>query len=121
MTVTDKHYYTNKDGQMVTALHVTEPFDSYYYGDGKGAEGLKVDTIYAGTVDCSKVQVGNEIEVFYDKAVTTKNGSYSPVKKIQIVEPSTQAAYICQLNKLKNSSKVYQCGCGNKRASRYYG
>ena len=34
----------------------------------------------------SELKVGMDIELFYDKAVSTKNGIFQPIKRIGIVE-----------------------------------
>jgi len=47
----------------------------------------KVDSIYVGhyDYDCSGLKVGQEIEVLYDRAVSTRNGVYQPIKRIEVV------------------------------------
>lgn len=79
---------TNTQGDVVTTIHVTDDFNSYYRNaeTGRSCEGKKVETIYAGTVDCSAVKVGMEIEVIYDKAVATAKGIYQPIKRIEILD-----------------------------------
>ena len=39
-----------------------------------------------GKYDCSKLKVGDEIEVYFEKAVTTKTGTFQPVKKIEVTQ-----------------------------------
>ena len=79
---------TNAQGKVTTTLHLTDDFNSYYSNSeaGRSCEGKKVETIYAGTIDCSAVKVGMEIEVIYDKAVATAKGIYQPIKRIDIID-----------------------------------
>lgn len=80
---------TNSQGKTTTTLHVADNFNDYYSNAeaGRSCQGLKVESIYAGTIDCSMLQVGMEIDIAYDKAVTTTNGRvYQPVKKIEILD-----------------------------------
>ena len=87
MKILGIHFSMNSDGKKVTTLHVGEEFGDYFKDkdSGRGCAGLRVETIYVGTYDCSALKVGSEIEVYYDKAMTTKNGTYSPIKKIEVV------------------------------------
>ncbi len=87
MKVLGMHYSTNSEGMKVTTLHVGEEFGNYFKdkSSGRGCAGMKVETIYVGTYDCTTIKVGSEIEVYYDKAMTTKTGTYSPIKKIEVV------------------------------------
>lgn len=75
------------DETEVTTLHVTEEFDSYFSNPEKGRKcsGLKVNSIYVGRYDCSALKVGMEIEIYYDRAVTSQKGTYQAVKKIEIL------------------------------------
>lgn len=78
----------NTQGKVITTLHVAEEFNSYYNNKeaGRTCEGMKVDSIYVGTVDCSAIKVGMDIDVLYEKAVTTANGGvYQPIKRIDII------------------------------------
>ena len=79
---------TNAQGKVTTTLHLSDNFNSYYTNAeaGRSCDGKKVETIYAGTVDCSAVKVGMEIEVIYDKAVATAKGIYQPIKRIDIID-----------------------------------
>lgn len=87
MTIIGMNYSTNSNGLRVTTLHVTEPFNAYYSNaeSGRGCIGDKVETIYVGTYDCSNLEIGMEIDVLYDKAVHTKNGTYQPIKRIEVI------------------------------------
>ena len=88
MLVVGIHKNTNAQGEVVATLHVTDEFNSYYHNAeaGRSCEGKKTETIYAGTVDCSAVKVGMNIEVIYDKAVATAKGIYQPIKRIEILD-----------------------------------
>ena len=67
---------------------MVDDYNSYYENAeaGRGCIGKKVEAIYVGNIDCSALQVGQEIEVFYDKAITTAKGTFQPIKKINIIE-----------------------------------
>lgn len=84
MLLIGMHYTTNAEGKRVTTLHIQDDFGAYYKNAeaGRGCQGHKVETIYAGDYDCSQLNVGMQIEVLYDRAVQTKNGIYQPIKKI---------------------------------------
>ena len=60
-----------------------EPF--YKDEDGtKGFVGKRAESIYAGYYDCSQLKVGDEIEIYYDKAMTLKSGkTFQTIKKIE--------------------------------------
>lgn len=79
--------HTVNNGVTNTTLHVAEDFDSYYTNPeaGRSCEGKKVSSIYVGAYDCSKIKVGMEIDIFYDKAITTAKGTFQPIKRIDII------------------------------------
>lgn len=76
---------TRKEDRVTTTLYVTCPFDSYYNSpeNGRSCQGEKVDSIYVGEYDCKNLKLGTEIEVYYDKAISSKNGVYQQIKLIQ--------------------------------------
>lgn len=82
------HYTTNADGKKVTTLQVAENYNDYYANaeSGRGCAGQKVDSIYVGVYDCSGIKVGSEIEIYYEKAINSKNGLYQPIKQIEILK-----------------------------------
>lgn len=88
MTIIGMHFSTNANGETITTLHVTDDFDSYYRNPeaGRGCVGHKVETIYVGSFDVSNLKVGMNIEIAYDKAISTKRGIYQQIKKIDIVK-----------------------------------
>jgi len=77
----------SEHGTVSTTLQLASEFDAYYDNPdaGRTCEGLKAESVYVGSYDCSKLKVGQEIEIFYDKAITTAKGTFQPVKKIEIV------------------------------------
>ena len=81
-------YSTNSNGSKMTTIHVSEDFNSYYTNAeaGRSCVGKKVDSIYAGDYDCSALKVGMDIEILYDKAITTAKGTFQPIKRIEIVK-----------------------------------
>ncbi len=87
MTVLGIQNSKTKSGTKVTTLHVSEDFESYYTDKDKGREcaGKRVESIYVGEYDCTDIKIGSEIEVFYGKAVSTPRGTFSPIRKIEVV------------------------------------
>lgn len=87
MYIVGMNFSTNADRKRVTTLHVSEPFNEYYSNSeaGRGCIGEKVDKVFVGEYDCSKLELGMEIDIFYDKAVSTRNGTYQPIKRIDIL------------------------------------
>lgn len=82
------HYSTNAEGKKVSTLHIAEDFNSYYDAKeaGRGCAGQKVDSVYVGNFDCSNLKVGMEIDICYDKAITTAKGTFQPIKRIDILK-----------------------------------
>lgn len=87
MVVLGKNYTTGSDGRKTTTLHVMTDFDSYYSNveAGRGCVGKKVETIYAGDYDCSGIKPNMQIEVYYDKAISTSKGTFQPIKRIEVI------------------------------------
>lgn len=87
MTILGIYYTTNTNGVRATTLYVSDDFNDYYKNAeaGRGCVGKKVDTVYVGSYDCSNLKVGMEIDIYYDKAVTSAKGTYQIVKKIDII------------------------------------
>lgn len=77
--------YKNRDK---ATLHVTEDFADYYSNTeaGRICSGKMAKSIYVGDMDVSGIKVGSEIEIYYGEAISTKNGIYSPIRKIEIVK-----------------------------------
>lgn len=89
MKLLGMNFTTNAFGEKLTTLHIVEAFDSYYTNEeaGRGCIGNKVEAIYVGNYDCSFLTVGDEIDIFYDKAVTTKKGgTFQPIKRIEVIK-----------------------------------
>lgn len=87
MTVLGMSHTINAKGETTTTLHVSDEF-SQFHADikaGRSCVGKRVETIYAGTYNCTALKVGMEIEVMYDKAITTAKGVFQPVKHIDIL------------------------------------
>lgn len=87
MKILGMNYSTNSNGQKTTTIHVAEDFNSYYTDAnvGRGCEGMKVDSIYVGTYDCSGLKVGMNVDILYDKAVTTAKGTFQSIKRIDVL------------------------------------
>lgn len=81
------HCSKNSQGEKLSTLHVLDNFPQYYSSANAGRDcvGKKAETIFVGTYDISDLQVGMEIEIYYDKAVTTAKGTFQTIKKIEIL------------------------------------
>lgn len=88
MTVVGINFAVNQHGERTSTLHVVDDFEAFYNNEetGRSCIGQKCETIYVGTTDVSNIEVGSIIDVFYDKAVQTKNGLYQPVKSIKVLD-----------------------------------
>lgn len=86
MRLMGMNYTTNDNGVKYTTLHGYDEFNSYFSNAeaGRGCLGKKAESIYVGDYDCSDLKPGMDIEILYDKAISTKNGFYQPVKKIVV-------------------------------------
>ena len=76
----------NNSGKIT--LHVSLEFNSYY-NDQNGqrkAQGRMTKQIYIGEYDISNLKVGSEVEIYYGESISSKNGVYAPVKKIDIIK-----------------------------------
>ena len=85
MKVVGMNYSVKANGK-VTTLYVEQDFEPFYKDeDGtKGFVGKRAESIYAGYYDCSQLKVGDEIEIYYDKAMTLKSGkTFQTIKKIE--------------------------------------
>ena len=89
MKLIGKNSTVNTHGKTVSTLHVAYDFNDYYNNAeaGRSCKGMRVESIYVGTLDCSAIEVGAEIDILFDKAITTASGSvYQPVKRIEIID-----------------------------------
>jgi len=80
--------YSTKDGEKKYTLEVSDTFDSYFKDteDGRNAVGEKVESIYVGSLDCSQLKVGMEIELIYGRMRTLANGkTFQPIKRIDVL------------------------------------
>lgn len=89
MTVLGKSM-TTKDGEETkTTLFVADSFPEYYAKNEKGrfCEGQICDSIYVGSYNCDKIHIGANVEILYDKAILTKNGSvFQPIREIRVLK-----------------------------------
>lgn len=87
MKILGMNYSTNANGERVYSIHGSTTFDSYYKNveAGRNCTGERVESVYVGTYDCSKLAVGMEIEILYDKAIKTAKGTFQPVKRIDVL------------------------------------
>lgn len=87
MTIIGINYAKKDNGETTFTIHVMDEFPSYYNNNeaGRGCIGKKVDTIYVGSYNCSNLKPGMEIDISYDKAITTAKGTYQPIKRIDIL------------------------------------
>lgn len=80
----------SEDGRINTTLHVADSFPDYYNNPEKGRSciGQRVDSIYVGDYDPATLRTlrpGMEVEIYYDKAVTSSKGTFQSVKKIEVI------------------------------------
>lgn len=82
---------TNEAGEKSYTLHCMEAFPEYANESDKGrqATGNKVEVVYVGKYDCSNFKIGDELDISYGKAVTTKTGTFQPIKKIDVVHTTS--------------------------------
>ncbi|MBQ3160803.1 MAG: hypothetical protein IJC04_01600 [Oscillospiraceae bacterium] len=88
MQITGISFTVNDDGKKKSTLYVVSDFDPYYKDEAEGKRGCigkKTETIYAGEYDVSNLRPGMSIEVSYDKAISTRNGVYRPIKRIDVL------------------------------------
>ncbi len=87
MEIVGISYATNTKGTRNATIYVVKEFDDYYKStDGsRDFVGKKVEAIYVGSYDISDLEIGMEIEIFYDKAVVTAKGTFQTVKKIIVL------------------------------------
>ena len=87
MEIVGKNYTTKKNGERVSTLQVLQPYEEYYNSaDGsRGCVGMRTEAIYVGSYDISDLEIGMEIEIYYDKAVSTAKGTVQTVKKIIVL------------------------------------
>lgn len=87
MIIMGMNFSTSSDGVTNTTIHVADAFNPYYTNAeaGRGCVGKKVDAVYVGNYDCSNLKVGMEIDVLYDKAISTSKGTFQPVKRIDVI------------------------------------
>lgn len=89
MRIVEKNYTRKSDGHTTTTLHVSTEFSDFYKKESEGryCEGQAVETIYAGSYDCSKITIGSEIQIAYGKAIPMKSGGiYQPIQEIKILK-----------------------------------
>ncbi len=77
----------NASKETVYTLHLATNFEPYYSDKHyeRTCIGERVESIYVGTYDCSDLDVGMEVEIYYDRAKTSSKGTYQTVKKIEII------------------------------------
>lgn len=82
----------NTDGVKKSTIYVVSEFDSYYTsGDGKrGCVGNMTEAIYVGELDVSHIKPGMIVEIVYGKAISTRNGMYQPIQKVDVVNNGKQ-------------------------------
>lgn len=87
MKLIGMNYTTNQNGTRFTTLHLTDEFEAYYnnHENGRSCVGLKSSSVYVGDFDCSALKLGMEIDILYDRAITTAKGTFQPIKRIDIV------------------------------------
>lgn len=71
-----------------TTIYISQEPDSYYVNSSEGRtfQGRMAKAIYLGDYDVTGLKVGNEIDIYYGEPMTTKSGTYAPIKKIEILK-----------------------------------
>jgi len=80
--------YSTKNGERKYRLEIADSFEPYFKdtGEGRNAIGEKVESIYVGSLDCSQLKVGMEIELIYGRMCTRANGdTFQPIKRIDVL------------------------------------
>lgn len=77
--------YKNKNK---STIYISQEPDSYYVNSSEGRifQGRMTKAIYLGDYDVSGLKVGNQIDIFYGEPVSSKNGAYAPIKKIEVIK-----------------------------------
>ena len=81
---------TSDEGRKFSTLHLTEEFDAYYNDPsaGRSATGKRVESVYVGEYDVSRLKPGMNVSIYYDKAMKTRKGDiFQPVKEIVVETP----------------------------------
>lgn len=75
------------NGRVSSTLHLASDFSEFQDNpeEGRSCIGKKAETVYCGGYDCSALKVGMEVEVYYDKAISTPRGSFQPIKRIEVL------------------------------------
>lgn len=78
----------SEDGRRFTTIHGMCDFEDYYHNPetNRFCEGKQVEKINAGSFDCSNIRVGQNVEIYYSKAIQTKNGLYQPISSIIVAD-----------------------------------
>lgn len=82
------HSTVGANGITTTTLHLADDFKPYYAdaSAGRSCAGKCVKSVYVGNYDCSEIQIGSNIEIYYDEAVSSKKGTFQSVKKIEVIK-----------------------------------
>lgn len=77
--------YKNKNK---STIYISQEPDSYYVNSSQGRifQGRMTKAIYLGDYDVSGLKVGNQIDIFYGEPVSSQNGAYAPIKKIEVIK-----------------------------------
>ena len=76
-----------KNNGRVTLYDSQEP-EPYYVNPAEGRifQGRITKSVYLGDYDVEGLKVGAEIDIFYGEPITTKTGTYAPIKKIDLLK-----------------------------------
>lgn len=73
------------DNAVVTTLYVEREFDEFHLTDDRyTCLGNMTEDLYIGTTPCN-ANVGDEIDIVYDKASVINGKLYQPVKAVVVV------------------------------------
>lgn len=79
---------SESNSRKATTLHLLGDFDAYQDNPsaGRTCVGKKAESVYVGDYDCSSLEVGQIVEIYYGKAITTAKGTFQPVTLIRVIE-----------------------------------
>lgn len=78
-----------KNAKVTTTLYTCTDFEDYYKtSEDKSVLGRRCEVIYLGEYDVTELdlEVGSEIEIYFDKAITLPNGStIQRIKRVEVI------------------------------------
>jgi len=77
----------SSNGKESTTIHLASNFSDYQDNpeEGRSCIGKRAESVYVGGYDCSALKLGMNIEIYYDKAISTAKGTFQPIKRIEVI------------------------------------